>query len=368
MFLPSKSFNYHCSEINPKDKSWQIMNNIQIIESFSEATFSFLKAYSQVAVLVDENTGDLCYPIIKDLLPKHRLIEIQSGEEHKNLDTCQYIWEKFTEWQFDRHAIVLNLGGGVIGDMGGFCAATYKRGIDFIQIPTTLLAQVDASVGGKLGIDFQGFKNHIGLFRIPNQVLIAPLFLKTLPDRELRSGFAEVIKHALIYDRSHWQELTARKLTEQPWESLIPYSVGIKDKVVQADPTEKHLRKILNFGHTIGHAVETFFLDKRYRKLLHGEAIGIGMIAEAYLATKKGFISDNEYQEIERYIIRVFGKVKISEEEIGKLLKNALQDKKNENGVIQASLLEQVGKANYNQAITLNEIQESLLYYMNISE
>lgn len=343
------------------------MNNIQLVETFTTAHFEFLTQYSQVAVVVDENTVDLCYPIIKDFLPEHHLIQIQSGEEHKNLDTCQRIWAMFTEYQFDRHAIVLNLGGGVIGDMGGFCAATYKRGIDFVQIPTTLLAQVDASVGGKLGIDFQGFKNHIGLFRIPNLVLIAPIFLKTLSARELRSGFAEVIKHALIYDQEHWKSLLTKNVDEQPWESIIPHSVDIKDQVVKADPTEKNLRKILNFGHTIGHAVETYFLDKPNKKLLHGEAIGVGMIAEAYLALQRGLISEQDYQEIEEYILQVFGKVTITKEEIEALLTNALQDKKNENGVILASLLDEIGKANYNQAISLQEIEQALKYYIDLS-
>lgn len=355
---------YHCRYIrNASD-----MNNIELIKAFEATTFQFLQHYSQVAVLVDENTVELCYPIIKDLLPSHRLIEIHSGEEFKNLETCQEIWLKLTEWQFDRHAVVLNLGGGVIGDMGGFCAATYKRGLDFVQIPTTLLSQVDASVGGKLGIDFQGFKNHIGLFRIPNKVMIAPLFLQTLPVRELRSGFAEVMKHALIYDRPHWDNLRQHPLQEQAWESIIPHSVGIKDQVVQQDPTEKNLRKILNFGHTIGHAVETFFLDKRYRKLLHGEAIAIGMIAESYLAKQRDFITQEALQEIQHYIISLFGRVKITEAEIQQLAGNALQDKKNEKGIINASLLAAIGEANYNQAISLTEIIQALTYYTTIEE
>lgn len=342
------------------------MNNIQIIEAFSAEHFEFLSQYSQVAVIVDENTGALCYPVIKDFLPEHHVIEIQSGEEQKHLGTCQIIWERMTALKFDRHAIVLNLGGGVIGDMGGFCAASYKRGIDFVQIPTTLLAQVDASVGGKLGIDFQGYKNHIGMFRIPNIVMISPVFLKTLPDRELRSGFAEVIKHALIRDKVHWQELIDSKFPNLSWVDVIPHSVSIKDQVVVEDPTEKNVRKILNFGHTIGHAVETYYLDKGERRLLHGEAIAIGMIAEAYLAQEKGFIAADEYQQIEQYILQLFGKVSVSGDEISALLDNALQDKKNENGVILASLLDEVGKANFNQAITLQEIETALTHYMSL--
>jgi len=338
------------------------MNNIQLTESFEINTFQFLNNYSQIAVLVDENTAKYCYPIIKDLLPQHQLIHIHSGEEFKNLATCQEIWNKLTEWQFDRHAVLLNLGGGVIGDMGGFCAATYKRGIDFVQLPTTLLSQVDASVGGKLGIDFQGFKNHIGLFKIPTKVIISPLFLETLPHRELRSGFAEVIIHALIYDQQHWATLCQRKL-DQPWASIIPHSVGIKDQVVQQDPTEQHVRKILNFGHTIGHAVETFFLSQGARKLLHGEAIAIGMIAEAYLAQQKGTLNKEALHEIQDYILSIFGKVSIHTIEIQQLVGNALQDKKNEKGIIKASLLDHIGKANYNQAISLDEISEALKYY-----
>ena len=181
---------------------------------------------------------------------------------------------------------MINLGGGVIGDMGGFCAATYKRGIRFINIPTTLLAQVDASVGGKLGIDFRGFKNHIGLFTMPEQVLVDVKFLETLPERELRSGFAEVIKHYLISDHSEWEKLNSLSFEKQDWKHHVTESVKIKSAVVDRDPIEKGFRKVLNFGHTIGHALETFFLSRKNSKVkvLHGEAIAAGMICELYLS------------------------------------------------------------------------------------
>ncbi|MFT5617423.1 MAG: 3-dehydroquinate synthase [Arenicella sp.] len=339
------------------------MKNIEIIESLQGNTFKFLSDYSQIAVLVDENTVEYCYPLVQKLFPKHSLIEIKSGEEYKNLETCTEIWERLTKLGFDRHSVLLNLGGGVIGDMGGFCASTYKRGIDFVQIPTTLLSQVDASVGGKLGIDFYGFKNHIGLFQEPNQVVICSAFLKTLPDRQMRSGFAEVVKHAFIRDAKHWAEIKSKKINEQDWHKIISHSVQLKYEVVEADPTERNLRKILNFGHTIGHAVESFFLEKRYRKLFHGEAVAIGMIAEAYISFRKNFISGSEYFEIRDYLIQVFGKVEIKASELTSIAELAIHDKKNKEGVILASLLESVGTANYNQEITLDEIKEALQVY-----
>jgi 3-dehydroquinate synthase len=203
-----------------------------IISPISESLKTFLATqdYSKIIVLTDTNTKRFCYPIIKDSLPKHTVIAVKHGEENKNLQTCEIIWSAMTEAQLDRHALMINLGGGVIGDMGGFCAATYKRGINFIQIPTTLLSQVDASVGGKLGIDFQGFKNHLGVFTLPNTVLIDPIFLETLSEREKRSGFAEILKHCLIQDVNKWNEIRGKDLVEQDLPDLIAHSVEIKKK------------------------------------------------------------------------------------------------------------------------------------------
>jgi 3-dehydroquinate synthase len=243
-------------------------------------------SYSQVVVLADENTAAHCYPLIVKNLPSHQLITLKAGEEQKNLTTCTQVWEALTNHRLDRHSLVLIIGGGVIGDLGGFCAATYKRGVDFVLMPTTLLAQADASVGGKLGIDFMGFKNHLGVFCEPVATLISPAFLKTLPERELRSGFAEVIKHCLIADRPMWDDLRKKDLHQQDWETLLAHSVDFKRGVVATDPKEKGLRKILNFGHTAGHAVESYFLESGNR-IFHGEAIAVGMIAEAHIAAAK---------------------------------------------------------------------------------
>ena len=229
-----------------------------------------ISTYSKVAILVDENTKRDCLfklPQIENAL----IIEIKSGEEYKNISTCNFIWEQLTINNFDRNALLINLGGGVIGDIGGFCAATYKRGLKFIHIPTTLLSMVDASVGGKVGIDFKGFKNQIGIFNNPNAVLIYPKFLETLDENELKSGFAEVVKHALILDDSLWLKLKNTPFTDLDWEYIIYTSVQIKNKIVLADPFEKGERKKLNFGHTFGHAIESYYLEKG-TPISHGEA------------------------------------------------------------------------------------------------
>jgi 3-dehydroquinate synthase len=319
-------------------------------------------SYSKIMVLVDNNTNKDCYPLIKDVLPPHKLIKIKSGEKHKTLDTCQTIWQAMTDNSLDRHSLLINLGGGVIGDMGGFCAATYKRGIDFIQIPTTLLAQVDASVGGKLGIDFNGFKNHIGVFHLPKTVLVDSQFLKTLPFEELRSGFAEIIKHCLIQDAAMWDIIKRIDFEKQNFDELIAHSIEIKKKVVAADPTEKGLRKILNFGHTLGHAVETYYLEKK--RLLHGEAIAVGMICEAFMSLERGMIDQKHFEEIEAFIFSVYGSAKINKESIPAILKHTIQDKKNKGSEVRFSLLDGKGSCAYDLVADKREMKKALLYYI----
>src|SRR5690606_28082281 len=234
--------------------------------------------YSRVVVLVDEHTKALCYPRIAAGLPAHDVIVIPPGEEQKTIDTCVTIWDQMTALHLDRHAVVIVLGGGVLGDMGGFCAATYKRGIDFVLVPTTLLSLVDASIGGKLGIDFNNFKNHIGVFQLPALILLHDGFLATLTENELRSGYGEVVKHTLISDAAMWQRISRRTLAEQDWAALIHHSVTFKADVVTEDPREKGRRKILNAGHTVGHALESYFISSG-RRILHGEAIAAGLVA-----------------------------------------------------------------------------------------
>lgn len=336
-----------------------------IISPISESLKTFLetKSYSKIIVLADTNTKRFCYPVIKDSLPKHTLITVKHGEENKNLQTCELIWSAMTEEQLDRHALMINLGGGVIGDMGGFCAATYKRGIDFIQIPTTLLSQVDASVGGKLGIDFQGFKNHLGVFTLPNAVLIDPVFLETLSEREKRSGFAEILKHCLIQDGEKWQEIRKRDLADQDLPDLIAHSVEIKKKVVEQDPTEKGLRKILNFGHTLGHAIETFFLPQGKKRLFHGEAIAIGMVCESYIAHTRGLIDERTLEQVEEFIFSIYGKVAIDVADFDIIIGLTLQDKKNKGKEVRFSLINAAGSCLYDVVVSKNEMKKALEYY-----
>lgn len=336
-----------------------------IISPISESFKTFLgtRSYSKIIVLTDTNTKRFCYPIIKDLLPKHTVITVKHGEENKNLQTCELIWSAMTEAQLDRHALMINLGGGVIGDMGGFCAATYKRGIDFIQIPTTLLSQVDASVGGKLGIDFQGFKNHLGVFTLPNAVLIDPIFLETLSEREKRSGFAEILKHCLIQDVNKWDEIRRKDLADQDLPDLIAHSVEIKKKVVEQDPTEKGLRKILNFGHTLGHAIETFFLPQGKKRLFHGEAIATGMVCESYIAYTRGLIDERTLEQIEEFIFSIYGKVDIDAADFDTIIGLTLQDKKNKGKEVRFSLINAAGSCLYDIVVTKNEMKKALEYY-----
>jgi 3-dehydroquinate synthase len=351
-----------------------MQHQVEVTSSIATSLSQFLASntYSKIAVLCDQNTYQYCFPKIKSLLPSGTLLmQIPSGEEAKTLQSCQRIWEFMTEAKLDRKALMINLGGGVIGDMGGFCASTYKRGIDFIQIPTTLLSQVDASVGGKLGIDFYSsdgnvFKNHIGVFNQPKTVLIDTAFLETLDPRELRSGFAEVIKHCLIADKQKWEQIRQTAYTEQNWTDLVQHSVDIKKLITEEDPHEKGLRKILNFGHTLGHAVESYFLNTK-KKLLHGEAIAVGMISESYLAMKLGYIQPEELAEISNFILSIYGKAEISDKEIKHILPLTRQDKKNEHDSILFSLLEKVGEANFNIALDDDQMEDGLHYYQSLA-
>ncbi|GAB2558825.1 3-dehydroquinate synthase [Spirosoma aerophilum] len=340
------------------------------IAPLAESLPAFLESYdfSAIAVIADNHTFRFCYPELKTLLPKHTLVRIKSGEEQKHIATCELIWDALTRANFDRHALVINLGGGVIGDMGGFCAATYKRGIAFVQVPTTLLSQVDASVGGKLGIDFRGFKNHIGVFQQPNTVLIDPTFLSTLPERELRSGFAEVIKHCLIADANMWDNIRRRDLEEQDWSALVTHSVGVKQHVVAQDPTEKGLRKILNFGHTLGHAVETHFLTQPRKRLLHGEAIAVGMVAEAYIAYHKKMIDELLLTQIEEYIFAVYGNVRLTDEDTEPILALTLQDKKNRGREVRMSLLDGPGSCAFDILVSNADMRKGLEFYRGLNK
>ena len=325
--------------------------------------------YSQILLLGDDNTLRDCLPVLlaktPDLKARIHTIAIPAGETHKNMATCARLWQAMLDAQLDRKALVINLGGGVIGDMGGFCAATWKRGVDFVQIPTTLLAMTDAAIGGKLGIDFQGVKNTIGVFKNPAAVFADPDFLKTLPERELRSGFAEVIKHALIGDPELWRMLQSKavtsshRLTPHDWYDILRDSIAVKVRIVQEDPLEKGARALLNFGHTIGHALESYFL-RTDEPLTHGEAIAVGMICESRVS------STQKLEEVIKVIKGHFSQRAIPERAFPEIWELMQQDKKNASGKVRIAV---PGTVPFSMQILepdQEEIQRGLLFYNDL--
>jgi len=321
--------------------------------------------YSKFFILTDENTALHCLPMIKEQfegMDNYDVLEINAGEESKDIDFCIGIWRLLIDFGADRKSLLINLGGGVISDMGGFAASTFKRGIDFVHVPTTLLSQVDASVGGKTGIDIDSIKNIIGTFTQPKAVFIAYDFLNTLPSRQILSGLAEMLKHGLIADAAYWNELKNSDLSH-PAPELIYRSVEIKNKVVMEDPTEQGLRKCLNFGHTIGHAIETNSLLNDSDPLSHGEAIAIGMICEAYLSHQKTGLSQAELTEITEVFSRLYPKYLVEESSFSNLFTLMQKDKKNQNGKINCTLLSHIGQCSIDHICTVYELYESLRYY-----
>lgn len=335
------------------------LNNWEVLESYLNSD-NFTKTF----VLVDQNTEKYCLHLLLEHIGSHVIvIKINAGEEYKTLDTCQEIWSQLMMHNADRNSILINLGGGVICDMGGFCAATFKRGIHFINIPTTLLSQVDASVGGKTGVDFGFYKNIIGLIIDPDNVYIFTDFLKTLPQNQVKSGLAEVIKHYLIADKNKFVELSKMpELNSHDYETLIWHALSIKKRITEKDPKEKGLRKILNFGHTVGHAVESLALSAN-KAILHGEAVAIGMICETYLSYRLGNISEEELFGIKEFIIANFGHHPKMVNQEQQLITIMTKDKKNKNGIVQFSLLKSVGDAYFDIKLPVETILESFIFY-----
>ncbi len=318
--------------------------------------------YSTIFVLVDSNTHENCLAQFLSNLETHvtiEVIEIDPGEHYKNIETCTGVWNVLSELNGDRKSLVINLGGGVVTDLGGFVACTFKRGIDYINIPTTLLAMVDASVGGKTGVDLGNLKNQIGVISNPKMVLVDPQFLGTLPVEELRSGYAEMLKHGLISNKEYWEEV--KNFNYENFEeltTLIHHSIAIKNNVVLEDPYEDNLRKTLNFGHTLGHSIESYFLTHPDKKrLLHGEAIAIGMILAAYLSNKISSLSDEECDEISTGIAAYYDNVDFNEQDIEKIIQLLKFDKKNTYGKINFVLLDKIGSA-----VTDIEVSNQLIY------
>ncbi|PIF01245.1 MAG: 3-dehydroquinate synthase [Maribacter sp.] len=339
---------------------------------FNGNAFSHLKeylennTYSKIFVLVDENTRIHCLPVFEKIMAgsfPFYLIEIKAGEANKNIGSCSHVWHALSDMDADRKSLLINLGGGVVTDLGGFVASTYKRGIDFINIPTTLLSMVDASVGGKTGVDLGALKNQIGVINQPKMVLISTPFLETLEDRQMQSGFAEMLKHGLIQDPSYWEELKALRNLKAIGEHIYT-SVSIKNKIVLEDPTERHLRKILNFGHTLGHAVESYFLENDDKEtLLHGEAIAVGMVLEAYLSNKLTGLPVGELKDIKASFSGHYQKVDFTASDITAILAMLKFDKKNSHGNINFVLLKAIGNPVIDVKIPNDLYSEAFSYY-----
>ncbi|UII75936.1 3-dehydroquinate synthase [Flagellimonas sp. HMM57] len=322
------------------------------------------KNYSKIFVLVDENTKAHCLSFFETILahPIDAILEIQSGEANKTIATCLKLWEALSNEDGDRQSLLINLGGGVLTDLGGFVASTFKRGIKFINIPTTLLSMVDASVGGKTGVDLGPLKNQIGVINQPQMVLVFPKFLNTLEDRQLKSGYAEMLKHGLIKDAEYWKNLVHGGNFAEA--NCIMKSIALKNEVVLQDPTEQGIRKILNFGHTLGHAIESYFLEHPDKEaLLHGEAIAIGMILEGYLSHELKGLSKLSLQEIKEVFLQYFDKVDFNQEDIKAVLELLKYDKKNSHGEVNFVLLQTIGTAITDVKVPEDIFQKAFAYY-----
>lgn len=337
-----------------------------------KALNDYLKShhFSKLFVLVDEHTHEHCLPRFMALLETDisiEIIEIEPGEQNKTIETCLGVWNALSELGADRKSLMINLGGGVVTDLGGFVACTFKRGIKYINVPTSLLAMVDASVGGKTGVDLGVIKNQIGVISSGEMVLIDTSFLDTLPQNHMKSGLAEMLKHGLIADNIYWNQLAdLSKLTAEHLDQLIYDSVIIKNDIVTLDPYEHKERKYLNFGHTLGHAIESYFLsDNSKRELLHGEAIAIGMVLECYLSTKLLGFPKTDCDTITKVLLRLFPKVAIQTTDHHEIIDLLKFDKKNEHGNVNFVLLEAIGKPKTDCLVDNTLIVEAFGYYEN---
>lgn len=331
-------------------------------------TFIKTNKYSAYFIICDTNTLKYCLselirkcPVLKDA----EIIELEPGEESKDLNIVNHIWQTLTEFGADKKSLIVNLGGGVVSDIGGFAASTYKRGIDFINIPTTLLAIADASVGGKTGINFSGIKNHIGSITQPKAVFVNTDFLHSLPYAHMVNGFAEIIKIALIKDKTFFNKISGL-LIDNSFNDLniIKKSIQLKNEIVKKDPDEKGLRKILNFGHTVGHAIESLFLEKD-QSLLHGEAVAVGMIIESYLCLMLKRISKAEFEKIVNTLQINFTFPAINEQNLPTFFSYFDQDKKHTGGNYQPALIKGIGKCDEKVKVNRAQVNKAIQYYNN---
>lgn len=346
--------------------------SISIQLFFEDQLFESLRSVikdCRVFVLCDENSYHHCLPSIKKIIGDQikNVYRIQSGENNKNLTSCTKIWTQLLKDEANRNDIFINLGGGVICDMGGFIASCFKRGMKFIHIPTTLLAMVDASIGGKLGVDHDQIKNAVGSIVQPLSIHVYPEFLQTLDSRQKVSGMAEMIKHALIFDAELLEDLSG--LDWQQTAALLPVlkrAIEIKKNIVLRDPYENNIRKALNFGHTIGHALESMSW-KTSSLLLHGEAVSIGIITEAFLSWKIVGLSEKELYAISKVVLSIFPKYSLEDYSVTELIKLMKNDKKNDCIGFNFTLLNKIGQFSINHNVDKMYIQEALDFYRNLN-
>ena len=322
--------------------------------------------HDRIFVLVDETTNKLCWSLVKDYLclKDAQTIVIGATDRRKNLDTLVHVWESLQQGKATRHSLLINLGGGMVTDLGGFAASTYKRGINFINVPTTLLAMVDASVGGKTGINFGGLKNEIGIFNDAEFVLLDTNWLRTLDEENIRSGYAEMLKHGLIADETMWAELINFNLAQPNLRQLAPMlnkSVRIKERIVAEDPHEKGIRKALNLGHTFGHAFESWAM--KHQPVLHGYAVAFGLIAELYLATTRTDFPTERMHQTVNFIRAYYGSIPITCNDYPELIELMHHDKKNRGNEINVTLLGGIGDIRIDQTITEEDIKEALDFF-----
>ncbi len=327
--------------------------------------------HDRLFVLVDETTERLCLPVVGglDAMKGAQRIVIGATDSHKTLDTLSEVWKALQLGGATRHSLMVNLGGGMVTDLGGFAASTFKRGIAYINIPTTLLSMVDASVGGKTGINFGGLKNEIGVFNNAQAVILDTTFLRTMDQENILSGYAEMLKHGLINDVKMWAELMTFEGLEQMdvpenlarLNRMVADSVAVKQRIVTEDPTEKGIRKALNLGHTAGHAFESLAL--RRHPILHGYAVAYGLVVELYLScVKTGFPQDKMHQTVQ-FIKDHYGRMAITCEDYPQLIELMHHDKKNIGSDINFTLLGDIGDIRINQTATEEEIKEALDFY-----
>ncbi|MFN4234031.1 MAG: 3-dehydroquinate synthase [Bacteroidia bacterium] len=340
-----------------------------VFEYLEEILKSKFTDTSKKIILVDTNTLQHCLPVLINNVPilnDAEILEVESGEDSKSFEILSGLIEALADMNANRKSLLLNLGGGVISDLGGLLASLYKRGINYINVPTSLLAMADASVGGKVAVNVNHIKNIAGVFNPPQFVFINPVFLQTLDEREYLSGYAEIIKHALIYSKEHWNLLKSSNLfLIENWTELLYKSVSIKNDIVLKDPLENNERKLLNLGHTIGHGIESLMMDKGM-PVTHGEAVAAGILIESRIALEHGLLNSDDFNSLQEIITKYYSKVAILNDDIDNLISYLYNDKKNENDAISFVLLSEIGKAHINKTASIEQIKAALEFYIKL--